>query len=113
MATPFGMTVTILLDAEKIPRYENLTFQDVADEWGVWTNTGNAFYQMPSNGRILELSTRLAGTVVFYTRLYARQLDTGIKIAFVDLINSRQPPHLMAPIPIGAGAMVQFKATAT
>ena len=112
MATPFGMTATFRM-ADGTSRYENLTFQDVADEFGVWTNTGNAFWVAPQNCTLVELSTRLVGTVVFFARLYARQLDSGNKFAFVDLINTRQPPHLMAPINIGQNAMLQFKATAT
>jgi len=112
MATPFTMQATIKL-ADGTTRYESMTFQDVANEFGVWSNTGNAFWIAPQNCQLVELSTLLAGTVVFFARLYARQLDSGNKFAFADLINTRNPPHLMSPINIGAGAMIQFRATAT
>jgi hypothetical protein len=113
MATPYNMICTFWDQNGSQTRVEVVSFQDVANEYGVFLNTGNAFFTMPYRGFLKEVSQSVAGTVNFYTKLKARGLDTGIHYLNTDLISTRIPPHLVAPIPIEAGTMVQFPGPAT
>ena len=113
MATPYNLVATFCDVNGSQTRVEQISFQDVANEYGVFLNTGNAFFTMPYRGYLKEISQTVAGVVNFYTKLKARGLDTGIHYVNTDLISTRIPPHLVAPIPIEAGTMVQFQGTAT
>ena len=113
MATPFNMVCTFCDTNGGQTRVEQVSFQDVANEYGVFLNTGNPFFTMPYRGYLKEMSQTVAGTVNFYTKLKVRGLDSGIHYVNTDLISSRIPPHLVSPVPIEQGTMVQLQGTAT
>jgi len=110
-ATPYSVAVTIVDQNGQNGRSLLMAFTDVDQAFGTFQTSGLAYFQFPYRGYIKEISRSGSVVTTNFIKLIANTLDTGNKWLSADLLSSRIPPHLMAPIPIDKGTQIQFQET--